>query len=297
VAFDTYVWGDYYVMNWPLSNVSLIVDKRAPLAHYGFVNTRFNAYSLEQGNSMRGPLISTYAPCGMFLSLDPINNVIYVELCGSPFSITETLVWNISGSPLADETSCHCINNDTNIPDYSEEVRASYMSFSSGDRIAFAVSDSLTSGPRHVYWAEVHHPNVSQTLALNQLPETESSWAPVISYECRANLAMTYYALSNNNVATKITYRSRSDPPGVMRDSNTFSLVPLQSMQPSFLQPFDQLAFLSIHPLSSQDLAVNYLRIANETLYYQWVATDQCGYVQRCPTTTITLGNVDGTCF
>lgn len=297
IAFDTYVWGDYYIMNWPVSNVSLIVDKRAPLVHYGFVNTHYNAYSMEQGNSERGPLITTYAPCGIFLSLDPVSQVIYVELCGSPFAITETLVWNIS-TPLETTPSCRCINNVSSVLDYSEEVRASYMSFSSGDRIAFGISDSPAQEPHHIYWTEVHHPNTSQTLTMNLLPDQASVWAPVMSYECRANLAMTYYSLEDDgNVTTKITYRARTDPPNVLRDSVTFSRVPLQPMQPSFLQPFDQLAFLSIHPLSSTDLAVNYLRIANETLYYQWSVSDSCGYIQTCPITTVRLGNADGTCF
>lgn len=174
------------------------------------------------------------------------------------------------------------------------------MNFATGgDRIALALSDSLSSGLKHIFWTEVHHPNTSQTVSLNVLSnEASSSWAPVISYECRANLAMTYYSLEGDgNVTTKITYRSRSDPPNVMRDAVEFSRVPLQPMQPSFLQPFDQLAFLSIHPLSTSDLSVNYLRIANETLHYQWTVQDQCGYTKTCPVTTVHLGNVDGACY
>lgn len=301
LAFDTYVWGDYYIMNWPLSNISLIVDKRAPLVHYGFVNTQFNAYSLEQGNSGRGPLISTYAPCGIFMSLDQVNQVIRVELCGAAFAITETLTWNLTGisGGLTDDASCQCVQNNTNITDHSDEVRASYMSFVNGaeDRIALAVTSSLST--KRIFWTQVHQPNTSQALSMNLLDEQASAWAPSMSYECRSNLAMTYYALDpvSGQVATKITYRARTDPPNTMREPLTFSLVPLQPLQPSFLQPFDQLAFLSVHPISSEEVAVNYLRIANETLYYQWTVSDSCGYFQACPVTTIHLGNVDQTCF
>lgn len=294
-SFDFHVWGDYYIMNWPLSNISLAVDKTQPLIHYGFLNVRHNAIALEQGNSLRGSLITSLAPCGIYLSYDAMTQQLTAELCGSPFAITQTRSWFLQGLVAPPPSSCQCVNDQPEISDYSDDVMATYMKFSMEERIAFAVTQTE---PKRVFWYELVNLSPDPiSLVMHPLTSSGISWGPSLAYDCRRNLAVTYYGLDSLQVLNYVTYRSRTDPEDEMRDPVIYAQVPLQPLRPSFIQPFDHLTFFGVHPTSSTGITVNFLRIANETLQYQWTVVDGCGYTANCPPTTIHLGNKDSVCY
>jgi hypothetical protein len=306
------VWGDYYNACWMNGGTQRWcgVMERQKMVSYnasdlpkmvigrvdGDVDSEEPFVSMYQDKFARGPLINTHAPCGVFSVLG--SGVIQTRLCTAvdfetgAMNVTENHVNVGSYVPF---NSCIPAGTMCKTSFYRSH-RMAYHYRDGTEKVAYAFI-KYYNGISVMAWGETLAPLTTNPTAHHHTFDPYyhgfghvNMWVPSLAYDCRSNLFVLYNRiLYGEIISLDFTFRIWGDPPGTLRNPETFG-APVRENE--YLSTWGHThavsgtvnprRFFGIGSTSDKYASAMSTRIANATLTYKYGAQDACGNMATC---------------
>jgi hypothetical protein len=339
-GFDVKVWGDVYLVCWnnDADQNCVIMDRLGILAvdpspSYVFMQN-FITYApgygaspiepLGQGTSVRGPLINSTAPCGVFTMLDEASLTVKVVTCSqlnfssptAPVVLTTYSLPVLGGWDSGYNLPCQVYNGGAGcieitaggfvIP-LSNYVRTSYYAYGAYEQYALTFTTNIgTPGGPSVLWAVVNVSSVLSNTPLDMSVQV-ASFASNIALTCRETTILTFFGTTGGSppvgaylyntfkLKTDTSMRSMPFPNtagGLYSDSGkqNWGLPDIFVGNLPFPRGWTAMGVSSQTPFRRVTSYDTY-RPANQSTSVVWTAVDACGAVSQC-TQQVYMGTV-----
>ncbi len=253
LGFNMGIWNNYYTVCWSGTCAITLKTFVGGVATFATATGPVNA--INQHDSVSGPFITTYSPCGAFAYLDPVAQTMEWMLCTNVNFITNTTTLSLSTTAVTGGWNTSLADPEFNFGNY---MRVAYHRFGSYEKVAYTFLSGLTQSKTFVLWAELDPlstvlmslPTQPFYLDLTQYmyaPYTAGNFAGAsnINYDCHENLYLGVTSKFNLTVLINPTtqyvaqahlyMRHKTDTLGVMRlSSSGYGIQATVPLQPAF---------------------------------------------------------------